>query len=292
MSSEADAYLGADAAYKASPPPDIGGLRLISQGPTLKFYSDDAYTILIAVRGTKPSDGSDLAAAAQLALGHLTASARYRRDKAELNTFFRAYPPSRYTFYITGHSLGGALVNQFKRDFPFIKAGTVFNGAFQLKDLIFQGSNIKRVYANTDPLYNAGGRFFRGSIVQKNSPAWGHPLSVFASRYKTNAGRSAQLADLLSANRAVAPPFDPAVEGTPEVAPGAALNENGAVGRNGAEGNRPLLGDPRGRLSEARGLGEAHLAALAWHASRPSGRKSLRRSHGRALRDARRRGWV
>jgi hypothetical protein len=67
--------------------------------------------------------------------------------------------------FLTGHSLGGAIDNQLKRDFPQLRDAVEFNPAFQSKDLIYQQPGIKRYYVSTDPLYRLGGRLFRGNIV-------------------------------------------------------------------------------------------------------------------------------
>jgi len=75
------------------------------------------------------------------------------------------FPTSDYDYHIGGHSLGGAILTQLKRDFPGIKTGVGFNSAFQTADLTNQPNNIKRIYTDTDFLYRLGGKYFRNSRV-------------------------------------------------------------------------------------------------------------------------------
>jgi hypothetical protein len=59
--SDKDAFKAARAAYSTDPPKEIGQWQLVSQTPTIKCYRN-ANQILLAIRGTDPSDTRDLKA--------------------------------------------------------------------------------------------------------------------------------------------------------------------------------------------------------------------------------------
>jgi len=112
--------------------------------------------ILIACRGSK--DAQDWEAN----LGHipfntLNESKVYNLINTTVKKCIEYYPPSQFEYYITGHSLGGGLATQFKRDYPFILDAYIFNPASQPIDFDkpeYETTN--RVYDEGDPLYNLG----------------------------------------------------------------------------------------------------------------------------------------
>lgn len=77
---------------------------------------------------------------ATLPFNALRFTRRYRGDVAVIRQIVQKYPPNQYEYYLTGHSLGGAIVRQLKRDFPFFKDAVVYNGAFQPYDLTSRGN--------------------------------------------------------------------------------------------------------------------------------------------------------
>lgn len=158
-------YRASVASYDTKAPPVIGELRLIMDTPTIDAYQAiDDNTILIAVRGTYSV--GDVMADATLGANALRFSPRYRQDLNAVQELLKQRPPAEFEYYLTGHSLGGAIVRQLKRDFPFFKDAVLYNGAFQPYDLINQQSqSVASRYINTDPLYNLGGRFFANKIV-------------------------------------------------------------------------------------------------------------------------------
>ncbi len=194
---EKDFYDAAVQSYQPNPTQEVGALSLMESTPTLKVYGE-GNTILLAERGTVPSDTRDLKADAAIPVGQLAGSARYAEDVARLRDLFARYPPGAYEYYMTGHSLGGALTQQFRRDFPFIRRAVVYNSAFQPADVAAPGRDIKRLYTSTDPLYNLGGRLFRGSqVIHVPSGVSGHALTNFATLYKApSAFRAAAAASL------------------------------------------------------------------------------------------------
>jgi len=187
----------AEASYKEAPPNELDGFTLVVSTPTLKAYLKDK-TLLIGLRGTKITDKKDIIADIKLPLNLLKGTDRYKKDKETLQAITKRYPPQDYEYYISGHSLGGAIDNQLKYDFPFIKNAVEYNPAFQSKDLIWsQGRDIKRLYTDKDGLYNLGGKLFvnKQVIPAKSSTGLspidaisGHILSNFADIYNVSGG--------------------------------------------------------------------------------------------------------
>jgi len=127
------------------------------------------------------SNFNDLKADASIAFNRLEYSQRYKIDKADLKKFIAKNPG---TYYGTGHSLGGAILDLFIRE-GMINEGISFNPAIQSRD--YQSDSYlknKRIYESCDPLYKTMGRFAKGS--QANTNAKGnilecHSLSNFDS---------------------------------------------------------------------------------------------------------------
>lgn len=192
MPPEKDFFKSAEASYKDVPPNELDGFTLIASTPTLKVYRKDK-TLLIGVRGTKLTDKQDLIADARIPLNLLKHSDRYKRDKDAFEKVVKQFPPQDYEYYISGHSLGGAIDNQLKYDFPFIRNAVEYNPAFQPKDVFYaQGPDIKRIYTDKDGLYQLGGKLFinKKVIPTKSSignsyvdAVSGHILSNFADLY-------------------------------------------------------------------------------------------------------------
>ena len=158
-------FITAEQTYEDTPPKQVGDFLLIGNSPTIDAWLNyKTNTIMIAVRGTK--DFRDVKADISLPFNNLINTQRYKTDKFIVGSLAKTFNPSVYDYYLTGHSLGGAIVAQLKRDFPFLKDAVLYNSAFQPKDLIQQSSNtIKRNYTSDDPLYQAGGKLFIGANV-------------------------------------------------------------------------------------------------------------------------------
>ena len=143
--------------YQQVPANRIGQLELIRATPTLKFYRDNGNTIVVAIRGTKPTDVDDVSADGLIALGQLETSKRYKEDLNTIQQFQTQFPPSQYDYYGVGHSLGGAILDMFLKR-GLIKNGVSYNPAVQPQD--FQNTTLpnQRVYMESDPLYALMGR--------------------------------------------------------------------------------------------------------------------------------------
>ena len=152
-------YKGSLSSYeKQNQTKQIGDYKLIIDSPTLDVYKKDN-NLLITLRGTVPTDWVDLKADGSLPFNNLTNTKRFEEDNEKFQAVIRQYPPSQFNYYLTGHSLGGAMVNQFKRTYPFVKHSVSFNSAFQPKDFFKnEDMDIKKIYMDKDFLFNSGGK--------------------------------------------------------------------------------------------------------------------------------------
>jgi hypothetical protein len=153
----------AKASYSPVPPRLIDGWSLIEATPTLKFYRYDN-TIVVAIRGTNPTDKRDLEADAKIALNKLETTARYQTDRTTLLNVMKRYPTSTYEYYGVGHSLGGAILDSFIKE-GWIRNGISYNPAVQPKNLDDNLPN-QRIYQAGDPLYQIFGRFTPNAEVR------------------------------------------------------------------------------------------------------------------------------
>ena len=147
----------ADQSYKDVPSQRIGQLELVRATPTLKFYKAPDNTIVVGIRGTKPTDVDDVKADAMIGVGQLESAPRYMRDLQTLQQFQLTYPPSQYDYYGVGHSLGGAILDMFLKN-GLIKNGVSYNPAVQPQDFANTTLPNSRVYMESDPLYALMGR--------------------------------------------------------------------------------------------------------------------------------------
>jgi len=172
---EARFFQAANNAYEKKAPkflnPINNNYRLIVDTPTIDAYLNTIdNSILIGIRGTNPTDTKDLRADAKLLANQLHSSDRYKQDKEIMEHIVTMFPPESHEYYASGHSLGTAILNEFKRDFPFIRYGIGYNGAYQPIDFMKQSSDIKRLYMDKDFLYKLGGRMFRNKVVLPTPP--------------------------------------------------------------------------------------------------------------------------
>lgn len=152
-------------AYNKSPVSTVGGLQLVTYTPTLKFYkSPTENTIVVAIRGTEPTDGADVKADASIAIGQLQNSQRFQQDLATLLHFQAQYPFTDFDYYGVGHSLGGAILDVFLK-MGLLKQGISYNPAIQPGDFQATIPN-KRIYNQEDPLYKLMGRYATNTEVR------------------------------------------------------------------------------------------------------------------------------
>jgi hypothetical protein len=165
----------AKASYSPNPPSAIAGFNLVKSTPTLKFYKEGkgekGRDIVIAIRGTNPTDTTDLKADAMTAVNQLQSSARFQKDVRDLKEFQNQYPPSSYQYYGVGHSLGGAILDAFLK-LGLLRNGVSYNPAVQPLDIRSNISN-QRIYQKGDPLYETMGRFTPNVEVRDKKKAPG-----------------------------------------------------------------------------------------------------------------------
>jgi hypothetical protein len=161
---ESDLNRLAQAVYKGRN--DVNGYDLLEAIPTISVYKKIAdNTVVIAVRGS--ADLQDWQTNAQLPINNLVNTTRYQTDKEFVMNALQKYGKGN-DVYITGHSLGGMVAEQLKRDFEQIKSGITFNPAFESKDLLNrEESTVKRRYTAEDPL-GIVGRNIKGAEVEDN----------------------------------------------------------------------------------------------------------------------------
>lgn len=175
-----EAVQAAENAYSASPQP-LPGWTILQKTPTLTFYGRGK-EILVAIRGTDVKDPEDLKADAGIAANQLRNSKRYRKDKQDIARFQQKYPKSQYTYRGVGHSLGGAVLDEFIRD-GFVRNGKSFNPAVQPQD---SSNNLnERHYIESDPLHQIFNPAAKASVrarKQGTSIASSHGLDQFKGR--------------------------------------------------------------------------------------------------------------
>jgi hypothetical protein len=166
--------------YSASPGTRIGAFTLALNTPTVHVWEDTAQMIVIVtIRGTILTSRQDIGADMYLAANSLSSTSRYKTDKAMMAQVIARYPS--YRIYVAGHSLGGAIAMQLKRDFPIIAGVQTFNSAFQPGvDFQNQDMNIQHSYTSSDPLYNLGGKHLANVTVHKVSTDNAHKIGHFA----------------------------------------------------------------------------------------------------------------
>jgi hypothetical protein len=118
----------------------------------LKFFLSPDKTIVVGIRGTVPSDLTDVAADASITAGKLETSNRFVKDLADLQQFQSKYPPDQYDYYGVGHSLGGAILDLFLTK-GLLKSGLSYNPAIQPQNLRNTDIQNDRIFAENDPLY-------------------------------------------------------------------------------------------------------------------------------------------
>jgi len=174
-------------------------LKLISSNPTIKIYQRvGTNQIVIAIRGTKVSSRKDLISDIYIAIQNLHRTDRYKEDFNFLQKFFKIYSPDKYVFYLSSHSLGSAIAQEFLKEFPFIKKSTHFNGALQRFTSKTRPYNnkIDYHYFDKDFLYNTVGNFVPSDsnlTVHKYQPTNVERFGMFLmpSLYKVKLGLKA-----------------------------------------------------------------------------------------------------
>lgn len=165
------AFTLAREAYRQRGKPSGGmepGMQFLTRTPTEVAYLDPATnTIHVGVRGT--ADAMDVLTWPTIPLGKLSSTSRYKRARAFVDTLAKQYPTARIE--VAGHSLGGTIATQLKRDMPDRVAEVhAFNQAVQPGDVLGrltgQDKGVNRYYVGDDPLYQyEGGKLLAGTTT-------------------------------------------------------------------------------------------------------------------------------
>jgi hypothetical protein len=159
-----DYFEATKSSYNKKATKDINGYVNIYDGSTMDIFKNDAKKeIIIAMRGT--ASIKDIITDLNFISNTLIYTARYKDDKKVIDKYIKLYSPEIYSYYITGHSLGGGLSAALMREYPFIKEGVVYNSATQPIDLIKQNPDLTYLYIDKDPLYKTTGRFISNKKV-------------------------------------------------------------------------------------------------------------------------------
>jgi hypothetical protein len=162
----------ADSAYKRgddSKEELPGGFYLVEKTDGMVLYTDGETTAFVGVRGTRPSDTDDLYADSLIPQNMLGTSPRYERDNSVLEGWKQKYPQLTEWFGI-GHSLGGAIVDEFLRR-GMVQEGFSFNPAIQPRD--YKSDKHFRIYREGDPLYLIMGQFDpKAVVVPRGEEGW------------------------------------------------------------------------------------------------------------------------
>jgi len=152
----------AQAAYLPKPPQSIKDFQLVTSTPTVKAWQRGT-SVLVAFRGTKPTDRQDLYADSQIPLNRLETTPRFMHDMATVQQLRAQYPSPEYSFYGTGHSLGGAILDELAT-YGWFKGARTYNSAIQRKHFD-QPSLAVRRYNENDPLYRVMGQYAQNTEV-------------------------------------------------------------------------------------------------------------------------------
>ena len=149
-------YLLARSAYKGRTYKQLDGWTLVYATPTLKFYQKEK-TILVSVRGTDIGDKADLLADIDAYKGVLAQSNRFQKDLATLQLVQQRFPKSQYHYLGVGHSLGGAILDEFLK-LRLINYAYSYNAMIQPQDQTNASLPHYRIYHKEDPLYQLFGK--------------------------------------------------------------------------------------------------------------------------------------
>jgi len=155
----------AKASYDTSPPDNIGDSVLIKATPTLKFYKNGD-TIIVAVRGTLDKDDWTKNNVF-IPSNTLKKGSRYSADEAVIRQVQQEYPHGQYHYYGVGHSLGGALLDEFI-EAGLIDNGLSYNPAVQPKEFGKDSSKNERIYNANDALYQSMGSRLKAKPEVRN----------------------------------------------------------------------------------------------------------------------------
>ena len=176
------AYVMEKRSYTEGEHPDLEDWYPFYRNKYLVVYKNDRLkAVCVAVRGTKPTDTTDVIADVRIALGRLKDSKRYLDDVKIIKSIQETLPQREWHWSGVGHSLGGAILDELILD-DLIREGVSFNPAIQKENYSDPLPN-RRIYLDSDPLYKVMGRFTKYKEVRAdktdNSMLEAHALDNF-----------------------------------------------------------------------------------------------------------------
>jgi len=159
-------WLMENEAYEKTPARVVDNVwtLLVPYSNGIKCYIKNL-NIVVAIRGT--ADVKDIKADLQIVYSGITNSSRFKEDLKILKEVQSRWSPTRYNYYGVGHSLGGAILDEFI-DLGYIKSGVSYNPAVDLIKFRNDTRN-HRIYNPNDILYNIMGRFTKNPEVRKSN---------------------------------------------------------------------------------------------------------------------------
>jgi hypothetical protein len=175
----------ADNSYKGTSDEmkDIPGFTLKLKTPTIVIYQKDTENVMvIGVRGT--ADFRDFKAWFSTAFNVIPDSQRFKEDIQTISDFQQKYPVNTFTYYATGHSLGGTLIDELIKK-GMVKEARTYNPAIETSDIpdVALSQKNHRIYADGDPLYLLQGRFDNPTEVRKSYKYYPSSMYDFVPGY-------------------------------------------------------------------------------------------------------------
>lgn len=176
-----------DSTYRT--PANIEGYQYLSNYATATIHpylNEAGKFIVIGIRGTY--DVRDLMADTAFLTNKIQETERFKDDQRAIGRLQGAYPPSVYSYYGVGHSLGGGILDQFIK-LGTIKEGRSYNPAIQFDDVgnVDLANKNHRVYNDQDALYKIFGKNAPNAEVRKGESSWQDswlsPFPLSAYRY-------------------------------------------------------------------------------------------------------------
>ena len=149
---------------------DIDGWKVVDSSKTIKLYQKGDERVY-AFRGT--ANFEDVKAWVPSGTNRLTNTKRYKRDLEFVN---KHRDDKGFKTFGTGHSLGGAIVDEFQNQKLFDKSIT-FNPAVEPKYLHNKGN--ERHYSRKDPLYNLHGKYASNIKIDEKPRGFFEKIDAF-----------------------------------------------------------------------------------------------------------------
>lgn len=99
--------------YEKEPPQEVSGFKLLEGGDRTNLWTNDT-TVVMAVRGTNPTNRNDLGADLTIFFNQLHRTNVYKKLNKKVKQVHAAHPSKK--LIVTGHSLGGTLCLTLLKD--------------------------------------------------------------------------------------------------------------------------------------------------------------------------------